>query len=445
MRSASDPARHAAAYRAVFALVLLLALPGAARAEPMTFHLTVSDVLESVDRYNAFLVSLGTRARGVKVIPGGTNFAGQSCAGFGSVFRLGSVAVLEGPAALASRAASRGGKAAAALNAVFGAAGIQSWIPPATSAETNVPFWSVVAATDGVQFSSGAVTSGGDAGLLGTDAGNGIFRFRADLTGSPDRNGRYRFLVEVYGRTSSQDGALVAAGEHRCFTFVDLAPVDLSAFIRLVHATVTSGKFFTAFDPRVAAIGIALDRRDTQGALDALTVIIAGLVSRSPDQVTTVQARLLVDAAFRVRRGILFTPADAQCGNGVRETGEACDGGDLGGFDCTSLGFTSGTLACTADCHLDGSQCVAASVCGNGVLEIGEECDNGAANSDTAPDACRSNCKRADCGDGVIDTFEDCEGRNLDGETCVTLGYSGGPLRCDSECTFDDSRCQDNF
>jgi hypothetical protein len=42
--------------------------------------------------------------------------------------------------------------------------------------------------------------------------------------------------------------------------------------------------------------------------------------------------------------------------------------------------------------------------CGNGVLDAGEECDDGAANSDTATDACRTNCRLAGCGDGVEDT-----------------------------------------
>ncbi len=87
------------------------------------------------------------------------------------------------------------------------------------------------------------------------------------------------------------------------------------------------------------------------------------------------------------------------------------------------------------------TSCLADPVCGNGILEIGEECDRGDANSDVEPDACRTNCIRADCGDGVIDSFEDCEGRDLQGETCETFGYDGGTLRCDEECEFDDERC----
>ena len=46
-----------------------------------------------------------------------------------------------------------------------------------------------------------------------------------------------------------------------------------------------------------------------------------------------------------------------QCGNGVRETGEDCDGADLGGATCESLGFDGGTLGCGAGCGFDTSQC----------------------------------------------------------------------------------------
>jgi hypothetical protein len=38
------------------------------------------------------------------------------------------------------------------------------------------------------------------------------------------------------------------------------------------------------------------------------------------------------------------------CGNGVIESGEVCDGADLGGQTCVGLGFSGGTLACNAGC-----------------------------------------------------------------------------------------------
>jgi thiol-disulfide isomerase/thioredoxin len=38
------------------------------------------------------------------------------------------------------------------------------------------------------------------------------------------------------------------------------------------------------------------------------------------------------------------------CGNGKVESGEVCDGGDLGGALCTEAGFDGGELGCASDC-----------------------------------------------------------------------------------------------
>ncbi len=446
MRSVSEISHRGRALPRILALVALLALPVAARAETMTFHLSVRDTLASVDRYNAFLVSLGKSAKGVKLVQGGTTFADQSCAAFGTVFRLESVAILAQLSALGAEVPSRSGKSAMALTAVFNTAGVRTWTPPPAEAQTDLAFWAPVPFTGGLKFEADPLS--GDAGLLGSDSGDHLMRFRVDVNGTPDAAGRYRFLLELSGKTSSNDGALVVKGERRCFTFVDLAPVDLAALNALVDTQVSNPNLNASMKTRLAAVGIALDHRDTQGALDTLAVfvssVVSGLDSLDPAPVAArAKARLLSEAAFGVRRDVLFIPATSVCGNGQRETGEACDGGDLGGFSCTTLSFQSGTLACGPDCRFVTSGCVNASVCGNGILEAGEQCDNGSANSDTVPDACRTNCVFAYCGDGVIDSFEECEGKNLNGETCFSLGYEGGgKLACDpQECAFDDTNC----
>ena len=41
----------------------------------------------------------------------------------------------------------------------------------------------------------------------------------------------------------------------------------------------------------------------------------------------------------------------------VKDTPEACDGDDLGGASCTTLGFQGGTLTCDSTCLLDPSGC----------------------------------------------------------------------------------------
>ena len=47
------------------------------------------------------------------------------------------------------------------------------------------------------------------------------------------------------------------------------------------------------------------------------------------------------------------------CGDGVMQpTHEACDGGDLGGATCQSVGAAAGELSCDASCELDQSACM---------------------------------------------------------------------------------------
>jgi len=55
-----------------------------------------------------------------------------------------------------------------------------------------------------------------------------------------------------------------------------------------------------------------------------------------------------------------FAAGGSVCGNGVKESGEACDGADLGGQTCTGLGFGGGTLSCAANCTYDTSACTGA-------------------------------------------------------------------------------------
>lgn len=98
------------------------------------------------------------------------------------------------------------------------------------------------------------------------------------------------------------------------------------------------------------------------------------------------------------------------CGNGTIDVvGEQCDGADLGGETCASLGFPGGgALGCAAGCLLDTSACMP-SLCGN----------------------------------GVIDGAEQCDGTDLGGATCTSLGFTnGGTLGCTSGCGYDVGACQ---
>jgi Protein of unknown function (DUF1566) len=45
------------------------------------------------------------------------------------------------------------------------------------------------------------------------------------------------------------------------------------------------------------------------------------------------------------------------------------------------------------------------------------------------------------CGNGIIDFGEPCDQNNLNGQTCVSLGFSFGTLACGGACVLDTSGC----
>jgi cysteine-rich repeat protein len=129
------------------------------------------------------------------------------------------------------------------------------------------------------------------------------------------------------------------------------------------------------------------------------------------------------------------------CGNGSIDTGEDCDGTELGGKTCVSQGFGGGVLVCTG-CHLDDSGCT------NQQLE---NCTNGSDDDhDGKIDCDDSDCTNhphCRCGNNVVDgdgeIFEVCDGTDLAGQTCEQLGFPpGGMLACKPDCSaFETSQC----
>jgi hypothetical protein len=97
----------------------------------------------------------------------------------------------------------------------------------------------------------------------------------------------------------------------------------------------------------------------------------------------------------------------SQCGNGVIDLGEQCEGTDFGGASCTSLGFFGGKLKCT-QCQYNTNKCT---FCGNGELNDGEQCD----------------------------------GTDLNDMDCQDLGFTGGTLGCTSKCAFETAECSSTF
>ncbi|MFH2005476.1 MAG: hypothetical protein ABI333_02705 [bacterium] len=146
------------------------------------------------------------------------------------------------------------------------------------------------------------------------------------------------------------------------------------------------------------------------------------------------------------------------CGNGAREYGEQCDGANLGGQSCVSLGLASGTLSCDSSCEFDTTGCYG-DVCGNGTVGVNEQCDGADLQGVTCQDlfyqsgtlACAADCRFDEsrcvgyepvCGDGVRhQPQEQCDGADLGGQSCQSLGFDGGALSCTSSCLLDLSQC----
>jgi len=122
-------------------------------------------------------------------------------------------------------------------------------------------------------------------------------------------------------------------------------------------------------------------------------------------------------------------PCDTQpCGDGIVDAGEECDAG----------GLNSDTQpdACRTNCT--------APHCGDGVADTGEGCDDGPANSDSQPNACRTDCQPARCGDDVVDMGELCdfgqENSDSEPDACRTNCL---PPRCGDGTVDSGEACDD--
>ncbi|NMO17871.1 DUF4215 domain-containing protein [Pyxidicoccus fallax] len=117
------------------------------------------------------------------------------------------------------------------------------------------------------------------------------------------------------------------------------------------------------------------------------------------------------------------------CGDGVKQTSEACDDGNtVGGDGCSA---TCAAIEPGWACAEEGQPCVRLAVCGNGQVEPSETCDDGnTAGGDGCDATCQEEpgwncsstggpCHAAACGDLLIAGAEECEdGNAVNGDGC---------------------------
>ncbi|MEI8254254.1 MAG: DVUA0089 family protein [Deltaproteobacteria bacterium] len=153
------------------------------------------------------------------------------------------------------------------------------------------------------------------------------------------------------------------------------------------------------------------------------------------------------DAPTDVRRDV-GPDVQARCGDGLRDTGETCDDGNVtAGDGCSATCILEAGFTCT------GTPSVCATTCGDGVAAGTEGCDDG---NTTASDGCSATCViepgwactgapsicTGNCGDGIRSGAETCDDGNATaGDGCSTAcavetGYhcTGSPSVCTTLC-----------
>ena len=148
-----------------------------------------------------------------------------------------------------------------------------------------------------------------------------------------------------------------------------------------------------------------------------------------PDPSTTEPASTTMMTTETTTTSTTTTTGEPVCGDGVAEGNEVCDGADLQGQTCVDFGYNGGNLACTGACMYDTSNCVGDPdpFCGDGNVDPGEACDGGNLNGQDCTDfgfdmgnlACTGQCQ-----------FDTSGCSNMMGQQCGAQPVNGEYMYC---------------
>jgi len=122
----------------------------------------------------------------------------------------------------------------------------------------------------------------------------------------------------------------------------------------------------------------------------------------------------------------------------------SADGVYLNQFDYEAYGFSENVNFTLGTDH---SFCSVVPTCSDGIQngdETGVDCGGScpACGGGGGPGGGGGDDDEETCGDGDVNqASESCDGSDLNGKTCVLLGFNGGVLSCRSNCTFNTVAC----
>ncbi len=113
--------------------------------------------------------------------------------------------------------------------------------------------------------------------------------------------------------------------------------------------------------------------------------------------------------------------------------------------NCTN---TSGSFSCSCNTGFigDGKVCDDINECNKNICSVYSTCENSIGSYKcTCNNGYEGNglvCNQIFCGNNIITSNEECDKTSLNNETCISLGYSGGNLKCSNDCTFLTEDCR---